>query len=70
MTLLGYMNYIVQFLFIRIYASYDANGETDRKKWTIKGYGVLYWVVPFTGWFNSYIVLGKKINYSKLIYKV
>lgn len=74
MTWLGFINYFVQFLFIRIYASYDANGESDRNLWTIKGYGVLYFVFPLTGWFNNYIILNKKVNgerklkFTKLLY--
>jgi hypothetical protein len=72
MTILGCINYIVQFLFIIIYASYDANGKTDRKQWVIKGYGVLYWVLPLSGWFNQYVVLtkDKKIKFTKLFYKL
>lgn len=70
MTKLALLNYFVQFLFIRVYASYDANGTSNRKKWTIKGYGILYFVLPLTGWFNyNYFVIGNKIRFTKLFYK-
>jgi len=63
MTKLAFINYLVQFLFIRIYKSVD-NGK-------IIGYGILYFVVPLTGWFNNYIVLNrsKKLKFTKLIFK-
>lgn len=63
MTKLAFINYLVQFLFIRIYKSVD-NGK-------IIGYGILYFVLPLTGWFNNYIVLnrGKKLKFTKLIFK-
>lgn len=72
MTILGCINYVVQLFFIRIYASYDANGKTDRELWTIKGYGILYFVLPFTGWFNNYVVLNKSCNlkFTKLFIKL
>lgn len=69
MTLLGWINYFVQFLFIRIYASYNADGSNNRKHWKIEGYGILYFVLPLTGWFNNYAVLTKKLKYTKLLYK-
>lgn len=53
MTLLLAINYILQFLFIRIYKSIDA--ETKK----VLGYGVLYWVYPLTGWSTKYKTIGK-----------
>lgn len=62
LTWLGCVNYIVQFLFIRIYKSVD-NG-------VIKGYGILYFVLPLSGWFNPYVVIGGgKIKLTKLIWR-
>lgn len=60
-TWLGFSNYFIQFLFIRIYKSVD--------KGKIKGYGILYFVLPLSGWFNNYAVLTKKLRFTKLLYK-
>lgn len=51
MTKLALINYIVQFLFIRIFKNVE-NGK-------VKNYGILYFVVPLTGWWNNYIILNK-----------
>jgi len=51
MTKLALINYLVQFLFIRIFKNVE-NGK-------VINYGILYFVVPLTGWWNNYIVLTK-----------
>lgn len=51
MTKLALLNYFVQFLFIRVFKNVE-KGETVN-------YGILYWVLPLTGWWNNYIVLTK-----------
>jgi hypothetical protein len=68
--MLKFINYFLQIFFIRVYASYDSNDKPDRKDWKLKGYGILYFVLPFTGWKNPYIPIGGGgIFRFKLLYK-
>ena len=55
MTKLALLNYFVQFLFIRIFK--------NMKDGKVLNYGVLYFVLPLTGWFNNYVVLNKKLKF-------
>lgn len=60
MSALGFINYFfVQWFCIRICKSIDI--ESKR----VTGYGILYFVVPLTGWNNEYKEIG--IFKSKII---
>jgi len=61
MTKLQLTNYILQFLGIRIFRQLD-KGKTV-------AYGILYFIVPLTGWINPFIAIGKRVR-SKRIYKL
>jgi hypothetical protein len=50
-TKLGLLNYFVQFLFVRIYKSFDEDGRDY--------YGITYFVLPLSGWFNNFIILNR-----------
>jgi len=70
MTKLQLANYIVQLFFVRIcrhetkvitgfnmtHASIDGTIGGNVKNYHIEyQYSILYWVLPFTGWFSDYI---------------
>ncbi|RZJ87419.1 MAG: hypothetical protein EOO20_16110 [Chryseobacterium sp.] len=61
MTKLQLLNYIIQFLCIRIYRQVD-QGKTV-------AYGILYFIVPLTGWINPFWAIGEKVK-SKRIYRI
>jgi hypothetical protein len=61
MTKLQLLNYIIQFLCIRIYRQVD-QGKTV-------AFGILYFIVPLTGWVNPFIAIGTKVK-SKRFYRV
>jgi len=55
MTWLGVLNYFVQFLFIRVFKNVE--------KGKVLNYGILYFVLPLSGWFNNYVVLNEKLKF-------
>lgn len=55
MTKLQILNYFLQIFFFRVFK------VTERGK--IKNYGILYFVLPFTGWKDNYIIIGGKIKF-------
>lgn len=65
-TALYLLNLIVQFLFIRI-ARWHGTIAVDGKD-VYKGYSVLYWIVPLTGWFTKYKRVGEYID-AKCLFK-
>jgi len=63
LTFLLFINYFVQFLFIRIYRATE-NGKTV-------AFGVMYWILPITGFNTKYKVLNKSGNIKfKVLYKL
>ena len=63
MTKLGYLNkYLLQFFFIRLTRVSDIASKE------IKGYQIMYWVKPFSGYkgVGSYKYLNDKCNYLEL----
>lgn len=61
MTKLKLLNYIIQFFCIRIYKQVD-QGKTV-------AFGILYFILPLTGWINPFVAIGKKVK-SKRIYQL
>jgi len=55
--------FFFQLFFIRIFKG----GKIIDGKLKVDRYGILYWIVPFTGWSKSYKWIGK--NHSKVIYR-
>lgn len=62
------VNLIIQVLFVRIYASYKDSND-PLKVWQLKGYGILYFVVPFTGWNTEYKTIFGSLKLSRIIFK-
>lgn len=58
MTWLGTLNYFVQFFFVRVCK--------DMKDGKVIRWGILYPVLPFTGWITPYTILNKS---NKLKFK-
>lgn len=50
-TRLQLVNWILQLLFFRIFKNIKEDGNIS--------YGILYFVIPFTGWYNDFATIGK-----------
>lgn len=62
MSKLKFINYILQIFFIRIYRTLDVDIHDFENRFTTTGYGVLYWIIPFTGWTSKFRFFGAKIK--------
>lgn len=63
MRLIGFINYfLIQWFCIRICKS------VDEKRGRTKGYGILYFVKPLSGWKNEYKEMG--VFRSKIIIRL
>lgn len=61
MTWLALLNYLVQFLFIRVFKSEDIDGSYPRRGYDVYrvSYGVMFFILPFSGWWSSFISIGR-----------
>lgn len=67
MSVLKLTNYILQVFFIRVYRSVDVQNHEFGKKITTTGYGLLYFIIPFTGWASRFRFIGPKIRKVKFV---
>lgn len=45
------INWILQLFFLRVFKNIEKDNSIN--------YGVLYFVVPFTGWYSDFITIGR-----------
>ena len=65
--MLKYINYVLQIFFIRIYRTVNVDIYNFEKTITTTGFGVMYWIIPFSGWTSKFKFLGSSIEKRQLL---